>query len=540
MDIALPVLGGLGLFLYGMNIMGTGLQKAAGEKLKKLIEVLTNNRLMGVVVGALVTMVIQSSSATTVMVIGFVNAGLMSLYQAAGVIMGANIGTTVTAQLIAFKLTDYAPLAVAIGVGIWMTTSKKKSKNIAEILIGFGILFIGMDMMGNGLKPLADLPAFTNIMVRLNNPVLGMLVGLGLTTIVQSSSASIGLLQALAGQGLLDINIAFPILFGDNIGTTTTAMISSVGANRTAKRAAIIHFLFNLIGTIIFMTILRIPIQKLVTKISPNDIQRQIANAHTLFNLLNVAIQLPFAGLLVKAAKAIVPGDDRVEIHEAKFLDFRIIETPSIALGQVRKEIARMGNYVEENLGKAQRAFVEGKYEEIEPALEQEQKINKLQREITDYLVRLSNAPLSDEEHKQVNVFFNNVNDIERVGDHAENIVELAEERMEGNLQFTEDAIEELNEIFGKCQLGFQKAMEAFKTNGEALAKEVLAIEDEVDELESKNRTNHIDRLNKGLCSTGPGIIFLDAISNLERVSDHCSNIALYVLDNYKTKPKNI
>ncbi|WP_353092768.1 Na/Pi cotransporter family protein [Tissierella praeacuta] len=540
MDIALPVLGGLGLFLYGMSIMGTGLQKAAGEKLKRLIEVLTNNRLMGVIIGALVTMVIQSSSATTVMVIGFVNAGLMSLYQAAGVIMGANIGTTVTAQLIAFNLTEYAPLAVAIGVGIWLTASKKKSKNMAEILIGFGILFVGMDMMGSGLKPLADLPAFANIMVRLNNPILGMLVGLGLTTIVQSSSASIGLLQALAGQGLLNINIAFPILFGDNIGTTTTAMISSVGANKTAKRAAIIHFLFNLIGTIIFMTILRMPIQKLVTRISPNDIQRQIANAHTLFNIINVIIQLPFAGLLVKAANAIVPGDDKVEVHEAKFLDFRIIETPPIALGQVRKEISRMGEYVEDNLGKAQRAFVEGKYEEIEPALEQEQKINRLQREITDYLVRLSNAPLSDEEHKEVNVFFNNINDIERVGDHAENIIELAEERMEDNYQFTEDAVEELNEIFGKCQLGFQKAMEAFKTNSEILAKEVLVIEDEVDELETKNRTNHIDRLNKGSCQTGPGIIFLDAISNLERVSDHCSNIALYVLDKYKTKPKNI
>lgn len=539
MDIALPVLGGLGLFLYGMNLMGTGLQKAAGEKLKKLIEVLTNNRLMGVIVGALVTMVIQSSSATTVMVIGFVNAGLMSLAQAAGVIMGANIGTTVTAQLIAFNLTDFAPLAVAIGVGIWIATSKKKAKNMAEILIGFGILFIGMDMMSGGLKPLADLPAFTNIMVSLNNPVLGMLVGLGLTTIVQSSSASIGLLQALASQGLLNINIAFPILFGDNIGTTTTAMISSVGANKTAKRAAIIHFLFNLIGTIIFMTVLKTPIQNLVTKISPNDVQRQIANAHTLFNLINVAIQLPFAGLLVKAAQAIVPGDETQEAQESKFLDFRIIETPSIALGQVRKEIARMGDFVEDNLDRAKRAFVDGEYKEIEIALEQEQKINRLQKEITEYLVRLSNAPISDEEHKQVNVFFNNINDIERVGDHAENIVELAEERMEDNMQFTEGAIEELNEMFGKCQLAFKKSMEAFKTNGEKEAREVLVLEDEVDALETKNRENHIYRLNKGLCSTGPGIIFLDCISNLERISDHCSNVALYVLDNYKAKPKH-
>lgn len=535
MDIALPVLGGLGLFLYGMNLMGMGLQKAAGERLKKLLEVLTNNRVMGVFVGALVTMVIQSSSATTVMVIGFVNAGIMSLSQAVGVIMGANLGTTITAQLIAFKLTDYAPLAVAIGVGIWIATKKKKAKNTAEILIGFGILFIGMNMMGEGLKPLSDMPVFTNIILSLkNNPFIGMLVGLGLTTILQSSSASIGLLQALAGQGLIGINIAFPILFGENIGTTTTALISSIGASKTAKRAAVIHFLFNLVGTIIFMTILKSPIQALVTKISPNDIQRQIANAHTLFNLINIGIQLPFAGLLVKAANKIVPGDDSQEVQVAKFLDFRIIETPSIALGQVKKEIVRMGSFVEDNLVKARKAFVEGKYDEIEPALEQEQKINGLQREITEYLIRLSNAPLSEEQHNQVNVFFNNINDIERVGDHAENIVELAEERMEGNLVFTDNAIEELHEIFGKAQLAFELSMEAFKTNDEKTAREVLVVEDEVDLLERTNRQNHIDRLNKGQCQTGAGIVFLDAISNLERVSDHSSNLALYVLDNYK------
>ena len=302
MDIAIPVLGGLGLFLYGMNLMGTGLQKAAGEKLKKLIEILTNNRLMGVIVGALVTMVIQSSSATTVMVIGFVNAGLMDLSQAVGVIMGANIGTTITAQLIAFDLVAYAPLAVAIGVVIWLLSSKKRHKDIAEILIGFGILFMGMDMMSGGLKPLANNPTFSNIIISLEDPFLGILVGMGLTTVVQSSSASIGLLQALASQGLISINIAFPILFGDNIGTTTTALISSIGTNKTAKRAAVIHFLFNLIGTILFMTILRGPVEAIVMKISPNDLQRQIANAHSLFNIINVIIQLPFAGLLVKAA----------------------------------------------------------------------------------------------------------------------------------------------------------------------------------------------------------------------------------------------
>lgn len=535
MDIALPVLGGLGLFLYGMNIMGTGLQKAASNKLKKLIEVLTNNRFMGVLIGALVTMIVQSSSATTVMVIGFVNAGIMNLTQAVGVIMGANIGTTVTAQLIAFNLTDFAPLAVAIGVAIWISTSKKKSKTIAEILIGFGILFIGMDMMGEGLKPLANSPVFSDVILKLNNPALAMLVGLGLTTIVQSSSASIGLLQALASQGLLGIDIAFPILFGENIGTTTTALISSVGANKTAKRAAIIHFLFNLIGSIIFMTLLRKPIGDLVTIISPGQVSRQIANAHTLFNLINVAIQLPFANLLVRVAEKLVPGDDKPE-GEAKYLDDRILETPSIALGQATKEVIRMSEYVEDNLIRARKALVDGELSEIENVLVQEQKINKLEKEIMEYLVKLSNAPLSGEQHNQVNILFYNVNDIERIADHAENIVELAKERLDNDLDFTGGAIEELNIMFAKCQLVFKKAMEAFEKDSLSIAKEVMAIEEEVNSLERENRKSHIDRLNKGQCLTSPGVIFLDIISNLERVSDHSSNIALYVLDQYKEK----
>lgn len=537
--MALSVIGGLGLFLYGMNIMGDGLQKVAGERLKRLIEVLTNNRILGVIVGAIVTMVIQSSSGTTVMVIGFVNAGLMSLPQAAGVIMGANIGTTITAQLIAFKITDYAPLAVAAGVAIWMIAKKKKWKNIGEVLIGFGMLFIGMDMMGSGLKPLANSPVFANLIVGLENPVIGMLVGLALTTIVQSSSASIGLLQALAGQGLIGINLAFPILFGENIGTTTTGLISSLGANKTAKRAAIIHFLFNLIGTLIFMFILKTPIEKIVTYLSPGNIPRQIANAHTFFNIVNVLIQLPFAGLLVKAAIKLVPGDDILEVQEARFLDFRIIETPSIALGQVRKEIRRMGSIAEDNLNRCQKALIEDDLNEIDTALEQEQKINKLQKEISEYLIQLSNASLSDSQHNEVNIYFNNIGDIERIGDHVENIVELAQEKIAGSFDFTELGEEELNIMFSKCQDGFKYAMEAFESRAEEPARKVLELEDQIDDLEEINRQNHIYRLNKGICVTGAGIIFLDVISNLERISDHSSNLALYILDEYKTDKKN-
>lgn len=531
MEIAFGVLGGLGLFLYGMNLMGMSLEKAAGEKLKTLIEILTNNRLMGVLVGALVTMIIQSSSATTVMVVGFVNAGLMTLNQAVGVIMGANIGTTITSQLIAFKLTDIAPLAVAIGVALWITTSNKRVKNGAEILIGFGILFVGMDMMGASLAPLSKNETFKNIIVSLNDPFLGVLVGMGLTTIIQSSSASIGLLQALATQGLIDINIAFPILFGDNIGTTTTTLISSVGTNKTAKRAAILHFLFNLIGTILFMTVLRIPVQKLVVYLTPNNVQRQIANAHTFFNIFNVIIQFPFANLLVKAATKLVPGDIDIEPVGIKFLDSRIIETPSIAVGQAKKEVIRMAQIVEDNLNNAANGFIKKDEKCINEVFEKEKIINKLERDISAYLVELSNEPLSEEQHNMINVLFYIINDAERVGDHADNIAELARYRIDEKLIFTSDALDELASMFKKAENVYRKAINSFEYDDLNAAREVQVLEEEIDSLEEKYRFNHIERLNKLMCQPGSGVVFLDVISNIERISDHSSNIANYVLD---------
>ncbi len=534
MKIAFGVLGGLGLFLYGMNLMGTGLQKAAGEKLKRLLEVLTSNRLMGVIVGTVVTMVIQSSSATTVMVIGFVNAGLMNLNQAVGVIMGANIGTTVTAQLIAFKLSDYAPVVVAIGVAIWLFSSKKRNKEIAEILIGFGILFIGMDFMSSHLKPLGNSQVFIDLLTSLKNPFLGILVGFGLTTLVQSSSASIGLLLALASQGLITIDIALPILFGDNIGTTTTALISSIGANKTAKRAALMHFLFNVVGTIIFMVVLRRPVEALVINFSPNNIQRQIANAHTLFNLINVVIQFPFAGLLVIAAQKLIKGDEEEEVRGLKYLDTRIIETPSIAVGQASKEVLRMGKIVRDNLRTAVESFYSKDEKLTQKVFEEEKKINEIEREITKYLVQLSNAPLTDDQHATVTTLFHAVNDIERVGDHAENIAELSQDRIDNKLWFTDDALEELHVMFDKVEDVFNKSLLAFKTADSRIAEEVINLEAEVDIMEKHYRESHIDRLNTHSCEPSAGIVFLDIISNLERISDHSSNIALYILDALK------
>lgn len=531
MEIVLPVIGGLGLFLYGMNIMGTGLEKTAGNKLSKLIEVLTSNRLMGVLVGAVVTMIIQSSSATTVMVIGFVNANVMTLSQAVGVIMGANIGTTVTGQLIALNLTDYAPIAVGIGMIMMMFGKKKRTKSLAEVFIGFGILFIGMDMMSSGLKPLSDDPVFTNMILKLNNPFLGLLTGALLTTVLQSSSAGIGLLQALAAENLITLKIAFPILLGENIGTTTTALMSSIGTNVAAKRAAVIHFLFNTIGALLFMTVFKKPIEMIVYKISPVSLQSQIANAHTLFNLASVAIMLPFSNYLVKAAEFLVPDKNETVLEASIYLDSRMLETPSIALSQAIKETERMSKLVMDNLKLAKNALINRQYDSIEEGLERETLINTIEKEITQYLVLLSGVSLTEQQHGSINQLLYVINDIERIGDHVENILELAETGQNKNLAFTEDGEKSLTEMFEMCELGLSRSIEAFVNDDKELAQIVIEIEETVDDMERAGRKDHIERLNQRLCLTEPGLLFLDTISNLERVSDHSANIAKYVLD---------
>ncbi|NLY73623.1 MAG: Na/Pi cotransporter family protein [Tissierellia bacterium] len=533
MNLALPVLGGLGLFLYGMTMMGSGLEKAAGSRMKRIMEALTSNRLKGVLVGTLVTMIIQSSSATTVMVVGFVNAGIMNLGQAVGVIMGANIGTTITSQLIAFSLTDYAPLAVALGVAIWIVVKNTKTKTYAEILIGFGILFIGMDMMGSGLSPFAENPAFIDVLTKLNNPVMGMLAGFILTTVVQSSSASVGLLQALAGQGLVSMNLAFPILFGENIGTTTTAILSSIGTNKAAKRAAFVHFFMKVVGTLIFMTLLRYPIEALVIRMSPGNVVRQIANAHTIFNIVNTIILFPFISLIIKAAEFVIPEGEEEEATVAIHLDKRILETPSIALVQGGKEIEVMAELVFKNLEASKEVLLNEKINKVEEILAMEQRINQTQKEITDYLVLLSKTSLSVLQHEEVNTMLFMIGDIERVGDHVENITELAQEKYEKSLDFSALAAQELEEMFELVKETFTLAMEAYKLGDIKMASRVQVLEEEVDKKEMGNRKNHIERLNQGLCTTESGLIYLDVISNLERISDHSSNISLFVLDKY-------
>ena len=538
MKIFFGLMGGLGLFLYGMKIMGDGLEKAAGDRLKKLIEILTNNRVMGVFVGTIVTMVIQSSSATTVMVIGFVNAGIMSLTQAVGVIMGANIGTTITAQLVSFKLVDYAPVAVAVGVGIWLFSKNKRTKNIAEVFIGFGILFIGMEMMSGAMKPLREYEGFKALLMSfgedtLLDALLGILAGFGLTAIIQSSSASIGILIALASQGLLPIEAALPILFGDNIGTCVTALLSSIGANKTAKRAALIHLLFNVIGTIIFVFILKQPVLHLVTSLTPGDAARQIANAHTLFNVSNMVVQLPFAGILVYIAKKMIPekaGEEEM-IVGVKYLDDRILETPSIALGQTIKEVLHMGHLAQESYQRSMEAFFKKEEKIAQEVFKLEGAINHLEREIANYLIKLSNSSLSASQHEIVDGLFNTINDIERVGDHADNLAELAVYRIENKLQFSDVAIKELEMMHDRVLKSYDQALLALKTGDTNIAKRVIEREGEIDHMEKSLRASHIARLNKQQCSAGAGVIFLDIISNLERIGDHAAKIAFAVID---------
>ncbi|MGL5749666.1 MAG: Na/Pi cotransporter family protein, partial [Paraclostridium sp.] len=423
MEIAINLMGGLGLFLYGMNLMGDGLQKSAGDKLKKIIELLTSNILMGVIVGALVTAIIQSSSATTVMVVGFVNAGIMTLPQAIGVIMGANIGTTITAQIVSLDLVGLAPMALGIGIVMYLFSKNQKTKTIAEIFIGFGILFTGMDFMKEAVAPLKEFKGFTDMLVNFGqNPILGILLGFGITAIVQSSSASMGMLLALASEGLIPLAAALPILYGENIGTCVTSLISSIGASINARRAATMHLVFNIIGTLVFMLILTKPITMIVTNINPDDVSRQIANAHTLFNLINVIVLLPFAKLIVKLTMKLIPEreDEIAEKKTVKYIDERMMETPSIALSNTEKETLRMGEKAKRALTKAMEGFLEKSKVKVDKAFEEEKLVNVLQKSILNYLLKLSKTSLNEDSRESVDLLFNTVNDIERVGDHAE------------------------------------------------------------------------------------------------------------------------
>ncbi len=531
MSILFGLAGGLGLFLFGMNYMGTALQKAAGSKMKGILAALTNNRIMGVIVGSIVTIVVQSSSATTVMTVGFVNAGLMNLTQAIGVIMGANIGTTVTAQMVAFNLGDIAPLIVGLGVAANYATKNKRVKEISEIFIGFGILFLGMDFMKMAIAPLRDAPVFMDMLMNFNNPVIGIFVGFAITAILQSSSATTALLIAVAGSGHLTIEMAYPILFGENIGTCVTAMIASVGANRTAKRAALMHMVFNVAGTVLFMVFLRIPVQYVVQIISPISIERQIANAHTLFNIVSVIIMFPFANFIVKLSERIIKDQDEVVETIFKYLDKRLLATPAIALDQFSREVLRMAKMVEEELVDARVALVNQDEAMAHSVFQKERVVNAMEKNLLDFIVDLSKLPLTARQRDKITTLMNTINDIERVGDHADNIAELALHHIESEQQFSEQALEELEEMISTVHEAYKLAILTFKTIDSDMAMSVFEKEKLINEMEKRFRKSHMQRLNDGICVTTTGIVFLDTISNLERIGDHATNIAESIVE---------
>ncbi|MBS5951588.1 MAG: Na/Pi cotransporter family protein [Clostridium sp.] len=532
--IIIKLLGGLGLFIYGMKIMGDGLENAAGDGLKSILEKVTRNPVIAVIVGAIVTAVIQSSSATTVMVVGFVNAGLMNLAQAAGIIMGANIGTTITAQLVAFKLDQIAPLFVFVGAFVVMFAKKKKRKDIGSIILGFGILFVGMGQMSEAMKPLTASPIFNEVLATVGDKwYLGILAGALVTAVLQSSSATTGILVALATAGAIDITQALPIVFGCNIGTCVTAMLATVGTSKTAHKAALLHLIFNLGGTLIFIPVLVSGLLgNVVSTISPGDVSRQIANSHTVFNVVNTAIMLPLTGLLIKIVNRIIPEDEEEDRPGPKYIDDRLLETPVIAAGQVAKETLRMAKKAKKGLALSLEAFENNDEKLIQKVYENETVINTLNEAITTYLVKLSKCELSDKELSIVAATFHVINDIERIGDHAENIADLTEQKINKKLGYSEQAIEQIHKVYDKALESLSVAIDSYATKDVNKAKSVNEIESELDRMQKKYREHHIKRLYDGTCNAYAGAIYLDLLSNLERVGDHAMNISESVIEN--------
>lgn len=543
LQILLAFVGGFGLFIFGMDYMGEGLHKAAGSRMKNLLSALTSKPLLGVLVGAGVTAVVQSSSATTVMVVGFVNAGLMSLKQAVGVIMGANIGTTVTAWIVAMgdwaawlKPSTIAPLCIIGGVVMVLFSKKKKLNDIGQIVFGFGTLFLGLDLMGGAVKPLAELEEVANIFKVLgDNPLLGILAGAGVTAVIQSSSASVGILQTLATALLVPWNTAIYVILGQNIGTTVTAMLSSISASKNGKRAAVIHLLFNVIGSVAFAIIGVIAFTWFIPEFGAQLItSTQISVAHSIFNVLNTLLLFPFAGGLVYLAEKLVPGGNETNESELQHLDERILETPSFAVQNATKEVVRMGEMASQNTKLSIQALITKDQDKIKEVFEREKVINQLQHGINHYLIKLSNVPLSEQEHAVVTGLFHMVSDIERVGDHAENLAELAQTLITDEIEFSSIAKEELTKISGIALECFNIAVQAQELADKTLAKRVGGMEQEVDSLEEQLRDKHIKRLSENKCSSMAGVVYLDAISNLERISDHASNVANIVIDERK------
>lgn len=527
--------GGLGLFLYGMKLMSEGLEKAAGARMRSILEFFTKNRFVGMLVGVLFTAIIQSSSATTVMVVSFVNSGLMTLAQAAGVIMGANIGTTVTSQLIAFNLSDVAPLFVMIGVVMVMFSNKVNVQKIGQVILGFGILFVGLSTMSGAMSSIKESPHIVTLLSSLENPVMGIFVGFIITAILQSSSATVGIILLMATQGLLDYPICFFLILGCNIGSCVSALLASLGGKKDAKRAAWIHFLFNIIGSAVLFVILLFAVNPIADKLfalSGNNMARAVANAHTLMKIVEVIILFPFMNMVVKATYMIVKGKDPAaeDEFELKYISDGKVISPTTASVDVIREIEHMGEIAAENLKQGMEALCSLEKDKIEIVYKQERYIDFLNDKITNYLVRMNQMDLPIQDSEMIGGLFHVVNDIERIGDHAENFADSAKMRINDHVSFSDKGVKQLQEMSESVMQILAYSIDMFSHKNQEHMKEILSLENEIDEKEKKLLRSYVKRMRKNKCSPEAGMIFSDTISGLERVADHATNIAFAIL----------
>lgn len=552
-DLLFGLMGGLGLFLFGMKIMSEGLQKVAGNRMRKILAALTNNRYVAAFVGLAVTAIIQSSSTTTVMVVGFVNAGLMSLVQAIGVVLGANIGTTITAQLIAFKITKFALPAIGIGTLMKLFCKDKKNIYLGEILLGFGILFYGMSVMKEAFDPIKGSEQFRQVFLLVDNhPLLAVAIGALMTVIVQSSSATIGITLALATSGLISFEGSVALILGENIGTTVTANLAAIGTNVAARRTALSHFLFNFLG-VTYMLVLLPYFVEFVNAITPGDadlvvttqqqahefglavgdkpyIARHIANTHTLFNIINTLVFLPIIGVLANLATRLVPGKDSQLDFQLKYIDSRVLNTPPLALSQARSETNRMALLALECVDETLQFLDKADLRMLESLRKKEDLLDLLQREIIDFLVAISQRPISQEASREISSLMHVVNDLEKIGDYCENLWQLGERRIEQRIRFSSVAEAEVVDLAQKTREFVSFIQKAFERRDQTIIEKAQFMENQIDTLEAQLRDNHIQRLNTGECSVNPGLIFIDMIHNFEKIGDHTHSIARAII----------
>lgn len=529
----LALLGGLALFLYGMQMMSTGLEAAAGNRMKSILEKLTSNRVKGVLVGAAITAVIQSSSATTVMVVGFVNSGLMTLKQAVWVIMGANIGTTITGQLIALDIGAIAPLFAIAGVGAIMFIKSEKVHHISSIFAGLGILFMGMDMMGAAMSPLKESEAFISLMTKFDNPLLGILVGALFTAVIQSSSASVGILQALASTGMIPLSSAVFVLFGQNIGTCITAVLASIGMKVNAKRTTVIHLLFNIIGTVLFTVICLVtPYVTWIEAMTPGDPVAQIANAHTVFNIVTTLLLLPFGTHMANIAVRILPDSKKADDEDLRLKYIRPFESSyaighsAVAVSQVRDEVNRMRDMVAKNISDSFDSLVQYGEKLRKKVSEREEYIDFLNKGISEYIVSLMASEMNMSDSRKINGYYAIISNLERIGDHAVNLAEYGDDMRKWEIDFSDTVKEELNEMKAQCIAALDNLKEVTSENVERILSQAVIIEQKTDDMRDKYFKKQMQRLKKGKCKPQSGIVFSEILTDFERMGDHALNIA--------------